>query len=108
MILAESIDAAFGFLLWAGFAVVVLGLASFVPAARGHWAALPLAVPVACLGAVATGDTFIHSNPSMELPVFWFLSLAPLALGAASIVLWFVRRRSIGLTTRSSERLRRR
>ena len=105
MMLASSFDELASILFWIGMALVALGFISFVPAARGHWLALPLAIPVACLGAVSVADIFIHSNPAMVLPEFWFTSLAPLVLGTASIVLWFVRRRrAAGLTTRSSER----
>ena len=100
MILASNFDTLAGILFWIGVALVVLGLISFVPAARGHWLTLPLALPVACLGAACVVDFSIHSNPAMVLPEFWFLSVAPLVLGVASIILWFLRRRrSAGLAS---------
>ena len=71
-------------------ALLALAVASFVPSARGHWSGPVLAAPWA-LGTLA----FIVAQRSQDLSTFaWAMLLSPLAVTAASVALWAVRRGS--------------
>lgn len=67
-----------------------LGIASFVPSARGHWAGPALAAPLV-LGTLA----FIVLQSSPDLGVYvWSMLLVPLGVAVGSVTLWVARRRS--------------
>ena len=73
-------------------AVLVLALASFWPAARGHWLALPLSIPSILLG-IMLGIGFLNEHGRVY-PGFGLMTVVYLVLGFASVRIWSWRRRS--------------
>jgi len=88
-ILASDFSGLAPFILGAPI-VLLMALVSFIPSSRGHWSGPVLAAPLILLGAV-----FICMQADMdELPATtWSFLLAPVAIGAASVVVWVARRK---------------
>ena len=76
-------------------ALILLGLASFLPASRGHWSAMLLATPPVLFGLSFLAVLGFASARSGPVPfAACALFLAPPVLGILSIGLWSNRHRS--------------
>jgi hypothetical protein len=93
MMLASNFDALLPLMLGVPAVLVVCGLVSFIPASRGHWLALVLAVPCALFGLILIYALFADGRPDSIIPALWVVFPAPLVVGGASIALWAFRRR---------------
>ncbi|HTL29909.1 MAG TPA: hypothetical protein VL282_11840 [Tepidisphaeraceae bacterium] len=88
LVLASNFD---GMIVWvlAVPAVLVAGAAlSYVASARGHWAGIALAAPVAGLGGLFFLSIAIAHAPAWIV----VLSLVPFLIAVGSIALWVNKR----------------
>jgi hypothetical protein len=75
--------------------LIVLAIASFLPASRGHWSGIALAAPPVLFGLMFTVLLTFASARSGQMPFgACALLLAPPVLGILSIGVWSERRRS--------------
>jgi hypothetical protein len=93
VMLASNFDGLLPFIFGVPVVIVLLGLVSLIPAAYGHWSALPLAVPCTLLGLILIYALFADGRPDSIIPVLWILFPAPFLVGSVSIGIWAVRRR---------------
>ena len=71
--------------------ILVLGIASFWPARRGHWSGLVMALPCVLLG-LAFAVAIMAEGFRIIYPVLLLFPPVYLGLGIASILLWYTRR----------------
>jgi hypothetical protein len=93
MMFASSFDALVPLIYGIPIVFLALGLISFIPAARGHWSALVLALPAAFVGFILISITGYSDATLPGIKIIW---PAPLVVGGLSALLWIIRRRSGG------------